>query len=126
MYQHRSNHKPNKTFVSITRLGVIAGDFCSTNQCGEVGVKEYTYRVVVKCAPHLDPMGFLIRHEDIGAAVERIANEPMGSCEQLVLRILDAVCGACDQYGTDWTFVKASAKPVGDRFVAYMHAERSA
>jgi hypothetical protein len=74
-------------FFTMTRRGSLVPEKPTKNQCKAPGHKQYYYevKIVFSGLVDLDKNGFIVKHEDLDAAIK---NGPVGgSCEQMHLDI---------------------------------------
>lgn len=95
----------------INRKGVCKATNSSHNQCKDVGHSMYTYHVRVTVGDRLDKDGFIIDHQDIHEAVDRVFKGQMSSCEKLGLKVAKSVAKATKAHGCDLKEVYVKIHP---------------
>ena len=70
----------------LNRSGKVSCETTSTNQCREVGWKNFEYNIKIHTSLKLDKEGFIIDHSIVHESVKQ-AFANAGSCEELCLSI---------------------------------------
>jgi hypothetical protein len=102
-----------ETFLIINRFGSFQVNASDHNQCKDTGHKDFNYEVRVRCEPELDDLGFVIDHHELDVAIKIQAFQPvMGSCEQFIVRVAQAIRDVLQEKGVVFTGIYLAIKPV--------------
>ena len=93
-------------------MGVCEALNSSANQCKDIGHSNYSYQVRVTVGDKLDKDGFIIDHQDIHDAVDRVFKGKMTSCEKLGLKVAKEVAKATKAHGCNLKEVYVKIHPV--------------
>lgn len=74
-------------FFTMTRRGSLVPDKRTKNQCKQAGHERYFYevKIVFSGLVELNKDGFIVKHEDLDAAIQKAP--AIGSCEEMHLDI---------------------------------------
>lgn len=113
-----------KTKLVINRSGFCEAKRKSKNQCKDIGHTKYSYNIKVTVKDKLDEEGFVIDHQDIHNAVEKVFKGKMNSCEKLGLKIAESVEKAVENHGSILQEIHVMIKPIpetpDDKVSAFM------
>lgn len=115
----------SKRTMTINRAGRFTIEESAPTQCKGPGHRIFGYTVRAKCAPVLDPNGFLIDHARIDRAVRDALKAPL-SCERLAQAIADTVLGVLRSHGCEVRSIYVRVQPVlpdGAAPVAFIEVE---
>lgn len=98
-------------FFTMIRKGVIKPLEATSNQCKFEGFDHYIYciKMAFPGSQHLDKDGFILDNSDVDLC---ICNLPLeGSCEQMHIKMLDAIQDLMKGKNVDMVAYKASIYP---------------
>ena len=98
--------------LTINRKGICTANHKSNNQCKDVGHGKYEYLVSVTVGDKLDENGFIIDHIELHKIVECVFKKGVSSCEEIGLKIIDAVAKATKKHGCELKQVYVKIQPM--------------
>jgi 6-pyruvoyl-tetrahydropterin synthase len=111
--------------LTLLKNSNVKTTMSAPNQCKDEGHGSYDYEIKVTATEKLDDEGFIIDHTLLHKDIEWVAQNEMGSCEELCQRMEAKIAKTLNQHGVEFKSIDLMIKPEGSNawvriFVTYV------